>query len=132
MADPRTGGWELVRDRCPQHVADDLGFTPAHRIAAVGEMPALIAAKLVDEAREARDLGLDELADLLELLRAGAEHNGHRLTDVIAAAARKRRRVGGFDARVVMDTRDPRGGRLSAPGRRGDRPVKREGSPGAL
>ncbi len=93
---------KLVRDKIPAR-------HPRHeyRKAETLELPHLVLLKLMEEAGEvvsARNDGemLEELADVLEVVKTIAKRLGITLADVERARADKRERLGGFSEGIVM------------------------------
>lgn len=97
---------KLVRDRVPDKIA--ARGERAHVHSAHGDMLAeMLRAKAVEEALELRDTTdpaqtLEEMADVLEVLRALASAVGLSLDDVLRAADEKRSLRGGFDTGTVL------------------------------
>lgn len=91
---------KLVRDRIP-----DLAPAREFRRAAPGERRGLLLAKLHEECAEvAADPCTEEIADVLEVLRALADDLGVTWPEVEDTARRKRAQRGGFEDGVVMRT----------------------------
>ena len=97
---------KLVRDLVPVRI-ERQGELASIYHAGRQELVDLLKAKVVEEALEyyweadASSL-VDELGDLLELLRASAEVNGASFNDVERAANEKRKERGGFESGVVL------------------------------
>ncbi len=91
---------KLVRDKIPL-----IAPRRRYRRASPGELPRLLAEKVVEEALELRDNpSLEEMADVYEALRALAEALGYGWADVEEAAEEKKRRRGGFrEGWVLVD-----------------------------
>jgi predicted house-cleaning noncanonical NTP pyrophosphatase (MazG superfamily) len=103
---------KLVRDLVPVRIErhGELATTyPAER----AELDDLVKAKVIEEAMEffwasGRSEVVDELTDLLELLRTAARVKAVDFGEVVAAADVKKEERGGFDAGIVLvETRDP-------------------------
>ena len=63
----------------------------------------MLDAKLDEELCEYHeDLNLDELADLLELIRAAAVARGYTLDELEAARAEKAQARGGFEKKILL------------------------------
>ena len=93
---------KLVRDRVGAHApTTEVAYRPITDPKAVD---AVLRAKLIEEAAEAAQYpSLEELADVVEVVRALAERGGWDLfTDVLAVAAEKRCDWGGFTFGVGM------------------------------
>ena len=97
---------KLVRDGVPA-ILDERHVTYLARTASEGEVAALLAAKLVEEALEVaranRDEMLDELADVLEVAEALASRFGFTSSAVEARRQIRRAQRGGFDRAVVLE-----------------------------
>jgi predicted house-cleaning noncanonical NTP pyrophosphatase (MazG superfamily) len=96
---------KLVRDRIPAIIRSD-GRRPVVQVLAPGQRRAALFAKLLEEADEAvradaHDV-LEELADVLEVLRALAAELGLSMADVTAVADHKRAERGGFDGGLFL------------------------------
>ncbi|MBL8550448.1 MAG: nucleoside triphosphate pyrophosphohydrolase [Hyphomonadaceae bacterium] len=97
---------KLVRDKIPDRIAS------RHEAGVTQEVPpslqpGFLTAKLIEEALEVRLASTSadrktELADVLEIVRALAQLSGFALEDVIAAAAAKREKAGGFEKGLVL------------------------------
>lgn len=100
---------KLVRDRIPEKVA--AGGENA-RVASLSRQETLAALrmKLVEEAFEVRDAtkeGLvEELADVMEVLRALTNAAGYSMADIEKVRRRKAKGRGGFDEGVVLISTD--------------------------
>jgi predicted house-cleaning noncanonical NTP pyrophosphatase (MazG superfamily) len=93
---------KLVRDLIPQHILARGEIVDFRKIPR-GELKPALLRKLTEETSEAVAANSDsalmeELADVLEVVRALAEECGGGLGDVTERADRKRRRKGGFEA----------------------------------
>lgn len=103
-----TAHGKLVRDRIPQ-IIEESGGTPVTRILSEAErLPALLD-KLDEEAAELRAAvsdaeRLEELADVLEVLRAIATEIGQSWRDVEAVSATKRQERGAFTEGCWLST----------------------------
>ena len=96
---------KLVRDRIPEIIRAE-GRRPVVEVLPPEERRGALLAKLVEEAGEAADAGgedlAEELADVLEVVRALAAGLGLSLDDVTAAADRKTAERGGFDGGLFL------------------------------
>lgn len=96
---------KLIRDHIPT-IAATHGQTLTTRTATPHELPALLRAKIIEEASEAAaaspDELLEELADVLEVVEALAQAAGHTLDDLHQARARKAAARGGFTQGLVL------------------------------
>lgn len=94
---------KLVRDRIPELVREE-GKIPLWRTAGEEEYRLLLREKLWEEVREFVHTGKEEeLADILEVVRALAERQGVGMEELTALAAEKRRQRGGFKRRIVLE-----------------------------
>ena len=98
--------WKLVRDRIPRNIRAGGEKAVEGKLSKIGIVPALLG-KLVEEGIEfsqAKSEGsqVEELADLIEIIRALASHHNVPWMDVDLIAERKRNRVGGFDQGLVL------------------------------
>jgi predicted house-cleaning noncanonical NTP pyrophosphatase (MazG superfamily) len=96
---------KLVRDRIPDIIRAE-GREP---VVTVDRGIAPLLDKLQEEAAEVRGTiwvdawtGLDEMADVLEVLRSLASRVGLTLSDIVVAADRKRVDRGGFGAGYIL------------------------------
>jgi predicted house-cleaning noncanonical NTP pyrophosphatase (MazG superfamily) len=97
---------KLVRDRIPEIVANR-GLVKRFRVADPSEMPSLLRAKLIEEMAEfsaATDAiaMIEELADLLEVIRALGRLCGSDPDALEAVRARKASERGAFEAGIVL------------------------------
>jgi predicted house-cleaning noncanonical NTP pyrophosphatase (MazG superfamily) len=118
----RTFG-KLVRDLVPVKIRRHGELADVYRPDRTELIP-LVKAKLVEEALEHywtddTKHAVEELADVLEILRAAARAHGTDFEAVEAAAAKKRRERGGFESGVVLvETRPALDGVQRGPRRR--------------
>jgi predicted house-cleaning noncanonical NTP pyrophosphatase (MazG superfamily) len=98
---------KLVRDRIPEIIQSD-GRHPVTRVLDDVSYRAALLSKLVEEAQEARNAaaaGLpEELADVLEVLRALTAAAGMSWTQLLGLADDKRSRRGGFAKRIFLES----------------------------
>lgn len=97
---------KLVRDFIPDIVRAN-GQEPLTRCLNEDEYRTALRAKILEEASElvaaeCTDV-LDELADLLEVMRAVACTEGFEWNQVEAAAIKKREKRGGFERRIWLE-----------------------------
>ncbi|MGW2048641.1 nucleoside triphosphate pyrophosphohydrolase [Streptomyces sp. NPDC001858] len=96
---------KLIRDRIPQ-IAAARGQHLDIRVADQAELPALLKAKIAEEAGEVADAApgdlLEELADVLEAVHALTRAAGHTLDDLEQARADKAAERGGFTRCLVL------------------------------
>lgn len=98
---------KLVRDNIPDIIASN-GEESVTRILADEEYKVELYKKLLEEANEVissknSDETIEELADVLEILRSIAELNGKKLDDVVEVEKQKRLKRGGFEKRVFLE-----------------------------
>ncbi|WP_254766273.1 nucleoside triphosphate pyrophosphohydrolase [Salinilacihabitans rarus] len=94
---------KLVRDRIPEIVRED-GERPVTSVAEGDEYADRLAAKLVEEAvefDESRDV--EELADVLAVVRAILDHEGRSIERVEELRREKRAERGGFGEGIVLE-----------------------------
>jgi predicted house-cleaning noncanonical NTP pyrophosphatase (MazG superfamily) len=102
---------KLVRNRIPT-IIEDSGKVPIYRELNDDEYEFFLRRKLreeVDEylAAETDRDGIEELADMLEVMYALTHIHGKQPADMLEAKARKKRQRGGFDKRILLiDVRD--------------------------
>lgn len=108
---------KLVRDRIPEIIEAE-GRRPVVEVLPAADYRAALLDKLSEETAElaaAPDAGayVDELADVVEVVRSLAEESGTTLGDVVARADAKARARGRFESRLllvrVLDELDPTG-----------------------
>jgi len=93
---------KLVRDKIAD-IVNQAGKMPVIRIAAGEELAALMKKKLMEEVLEYLNTGQpEELADILEVLRALAVGHDMSWSDVETETFSKREKRGGFDKGVVL------------------------------
>ena len=95
---------KLVRDRIPEIVAAS-GKSCTTEILSDEEFLRMLDAKLDEELAEYhKDRNIEELADLLEVIRAAAIARGYTLEDLERARAEKAAKRGGFEKRILLKT----------------------------
>ena len=93
---------KLVRDRIPE-IIESSGNTCVTKILADEEYLRMIDAKLDEELAEYhKDQNIEELADLLEVIRAAAIARGYTLEELEAVRAEKAEKRGGFEKRILL------------------------------
>jgi predicted house-cleaning noncanonical NTP pyrophosphatase (MazG superfamily) len=102
----RTFGGKLVRDLIPIRIARRGEKATTHTVTK-RDLAALIKAKAIEEAVEyywsqGQAEGVEELADLLELIRAGATALDVDMESIEKVARRKRVERGGFEKGIVL------------------------------
>ncbi|QII02051.1 nucleoside triphosphate pyrophosphohydrolase [Rhodococcoides fascians A21d2] len=97
---------KLVRDLIPS-IIEASGRVPRYRTLDHGEYEKALIDKLFEEAREFHDATSEgrpeELADVLEVVRAMAAHMNLTDADLDTVAADKRRERGGFEQRIWLE-----------------------------
>ena len=93
---------KLVRDRIPEMILR-AGETPVIRTLEQEEYLACLLKKLDEETAEYKQSGeLEELADILEVVFALAEAQGHKREELMAAYQAKHDARGGFRDKVYL------------------------------
>lgn len=98
---------KLVRDNIPDIIKNN-GDEAVTRTLEREEYRTELNKKLLEEVNEVLDAGnneetLEELADVLEIIKSIAELNNNKLDDVINAAEQKRIKRGGFEKRIFLE-----------------------------
>lgn len=98
---------KLVRDNIPNKITNN-GEVAITRILDDEEYKKELYKKLLEESDEVisskdSDETMEELADVLEVLKSIAELNGKRIEDVIEVANQKRIKRGGFEKRIFLE-----------------------------
>ena len=98
---------KLVRDNIPDIITSN-GEKSVTRILADEEYKVELYKKLLEEANEVissknSDATIEELADVLEIIRAIAELNGKTLDDILKNANQKKLKRGGFEKRIFLE-----------------------------
>lgn len=97
---------KLVRDRIPE-IIQSQGRHPVTRVLDDASYQAALLSKLTEEAQEASQATAtdlpDEMADVLEVLRALTTTVGMSWAQLLALADDKRRRRGGFGKRIFLE-----------------------------
>ena len=98
---------KLVRDKIPDINASK-GVESVARVLEDDEYKSELYKKLLEEANEVinskgSDETIEELADVLEIIRAIAELNDKKLDDIIEVANQKRLKRGGFEKRIFLE-----------------------------
>lgn len=93
---------KLVRDLIPE-VIEASGNKCRTRVLSDEEYLEMLDAKLDEELAEYhKDQNIEELADLLELIRAAAIARGYTLEELEAARAKKAASRGGFEKKIFL------------------------------
>ena len=98
---------KLVRDNIPDIIANN-GEESVTRILTDEEYKAELYKKILEEANEVissktSDETIEELADVLEIIKSIAELNGKKIDDVVEVAKQKRLKRGGFEKRIFLE-----------------------------
>jgi predicted house-cleaning noncanonical NTP pyrophosphatase (MazG superfamily) len=95
---------KLVRDRIPE-IINASGKSCTTEILSDEEYLRMLDAKLDEELAEYhKDQNVEELADLLEVIRSAAMAHGYTLEDLERVRAEKAAKRGGFEKRILLKT----------------------------
>ena len=93
---------KLVRDRIPE-IIESSGKSCTTEILSAEDYLRMLDAKLDEELAEShQDQNIEELADLLEVIRAAAIARGYSLEDLERVRAEKAAKRGGFAKRILL------------------------------
>ena len=93
---------KLVRDRIPE-IIESSGKSCTTEILSAEDYLRMIDAKLDEELAEYhKDQNIEELADLLEVIRAAAIARGYTVKDLERVRAEKAAKRGGFEKRILL------------------------------
>ena len=93
---------KLVRDRIPE-IIEASGKSCTTEILSDTEYLRMLDAKLDEELAEYhQDQNIEELADLLEVIRAAAIAHGYTIEDLEGVRAEKAAKRGGFEKRILL------------------------------
>lgn len=93
---------KLVRDRIPEIIESDNKKCEI-RILREDEYIEMLDAKLDEELAEYhRDMNLEELADLMEVIYAAARARGHSIDELEKLRMKKNSDRGAFDKRILL------------------------------
>lgn len=93
---------KLVRDLIPDIIAES-GKECRTRILSNEEYLKMLDLKLDEELSEYhQDQNIEELADLLELIRAAANARGYTFEELEAVRAEKAKKRGGFEKKIFL------------------------------
>ena len=93
---------KLVRDLIPE-VIEASGNKCRTRVLSDEEYLEMLDTKLDEELAEYhKDQNIEELADLLELIRAAAVARGYTLDELEAARTEKAKERGGFEKKILL------------------------------
>ena len=94
---------KLVRDRIPEIIEKD-GKSCVWSVLSEGDYMTLLDEKLGEELAEYRESkSMEELADLLEVMRAVAAARGSSIGEVEEIRRRKAEKRGGFEKRILLE-----------------------------
>ena len=97
---------KLVRDKIPNIITEQ-GETPVVRILNESEYKNELEKKLYEEYKEVieatGDERLEELADMLEVIRTLANLENKHLNDVIEIADKKKEKRGAFEEKIFLE-----------------------------
>ena len=97
---------KLVRDNIPE-IIKEKGEEPITRILESKEYKISLEEKLFEEYKEviesSEEERLEELADMIEVIKSLAESQNKTLEDVIELANQKREKRGGFEKRIFLE-----------------------------
>lgn len=94
---------KLVRDKIPE-IIKATGKTCTCSVLSEQEYLSLLDAKLNEEVAEYQESGsLEELADILEVIRAIAAARGSSFDEVETIRNAKREKRGGFEQRILLE-----------------------------
>ena len=93
---------KLVRDRIPE-IIEESGECCKTQILSDEAYLKMLDAKLDEELAEYhKDQTIEELADLLEVIRAAATARGYTLEELEAVRAEKAEKRGGFEKKILL------------------------------
>ena len=93
---------KLVRDRIPE-IIESSGKSCTTEILSQEDYLYFLDAKLDEELAEYhKDQNLEELADLLEVIRAAAVARGYTIEDLERVRSEKAAKRGGFEKRILL------------------------------
>lgn len=93
---------KLVRDRIPE-IIESSGKQCITEILSMEEYLCMLDAKLDEELAEYhQDKNIEELADLLEVIRTAAVARGYTIEQLEQVRAEKAERRGGFESRILL------------------------------
>jgi predicted house-cleaning noncanonical NTP pyrophosphatase (MazG superfamily) len=96
---------KLIRDKIPQYI-DSIGGQYETRVMDDGEFGIELKRKLVEEANEVfiapQEEIISELADVLQLVKSIAKHNGLSFIEVARNQAAKKKKRGTFNKKLFL------------------------------
>lgn len=97
---------KLVRDKIP-NIIEEKGETPVIKVLNENDYKKELEKKLYDEYKEvieaSGDERIEELADMLEVIRALASLENKNLNDIIDIADKKNKKRGAFDEKIFLE-----------------------------
>lgn len=97
---------KLVRDKVPEIISAN-GEIPITRVLEIDEYKKFLEEKLFEEYKEVIDSSgkdrLEELADLIEVIRALAVLENSSYEEVFEMVSLKREKRGGFEKRILLE-----------------------------
>ena len=97
---------KLVRDKIP-NIIEENGETPVIKVLNENDYKKELEKKLYEEYKEvieaSGDERIEELADMLEVIRALASLENKNLNDIIDIADKKNKKRGAFDEKIFLE-----------------------------
>lgn len=97
---------KLVRDKIP-NIIEEKGETPVIKILDESDYKKELEKKLYEEYKEvieaSGDDRIEELADMLEVIKALASLENKNLNDIIDIADKKNKKRGAFDEKIFLE-----------------------------
>ncbi len=97
---------KLVRDKIP-NIIEEKGETPVIKVLNENDYKKELEKKLYEEYKEvieaSGDERIEELADMLEVIRALASLENKNLNDTIDIADKKNKKRGAFDEKIFLE-----------------------------
>lgn len=97
---------KLVRDKIP-NIIEEKGETPVIKVLNENDYKKELEKKLCEEYKEvieaSGDERIEELADMLEVIRALASLENKNLNDIIDIADKKNKKRGAFDEKIFLE-----------------------------
>ncbi len=97
---------KLVRDKIP-NIIEENGETPVIKVLNENDYKKELEKKLYEEYKEVIEASgnerIEELADMLEVIRALASLENKNLNDIIDIADKKNKKRGAFDEKIFLE-----------------------------
>lgn len=97
---------KLVRDKIP-NIIEEKGETPVIKVLNENDYKKELEKKLYEEYKEVIEASgnerIEELADMLEVIRALASLENKNLNDIIDIADKKNKKRGAFDEKIFLE-----------------------------